>query len=71
VRDAAPPPSRDPGRPGRVATKYRRKPGGGLVAQQSALRDYQDVTAFLRGLKPVRERLVGLMAKEELRSVPD
>lgn len=51
--------------------KYSRKPGGGLVAQQYAVRDYQDTTAFLRGLKPVRERLVGLMAKEGLRSVPD
>ena len=32
--------------------KYTRKPGGGLVAQQYALRDYQDTTGFLRSLGP-------------------
>jgi hypothetical protein len=51
--------------------KYARKPGGGLVAQQYALRAYQDTTGFLRGLRPVRERLVELMAKEGLRSAPE
>ena len=51
--------------------KYARKPGGGLVAQQYALRDYQDTTGFLRRLRPVRERLVGLMAKEGLRAAPE
>jgi hypothetical protein len=51
--------------------KYGRRPGGGLVAHQYALREYQDTTGFLRGLRPVRERLVGLMAKEGLRPVPD
>jgi hypothetical protein len=51
--------------------KYSRKPGGGLVGQQYALREYQDTSVFLRGLRPVRERLVGLMAKEGLRSLPD
>jgi hypothetical protein len=51
--------------------KYARKPGGGLVAQQYALRDYQDTTGFLRSLRPVRERLVGLMAKEGLRPAPE
>ena len=51
--------------------KYARKPGGGLVAQQYALRDYQDTTGFLRSLGPVRERLVGLMAKEGLRPAPE
>lgn len=51
--------------------KYARKPGGGLVAQQYALRDYQDTTGFLKSLRPVRERLVGLMAKEGLRPAPE
>ena len=51
--------------------KYARRPGGGLIAHQYALRDYQDTTAFLRGLRPVRERLVGLMAKEGLRPAPE
>jgi hypothetical protein len=46
--------------------KYSKKPGGGLVAQQYALREYKDVTGFLKGLKPVRTRLVDLMAKEGL-----
>lgn len=46
--------------------KYARRPGGGLVAHQYALREYQDTTGFLRSLRPVRERLVGLMAKEGL-----
>jgi hypothetical protein len=51
--------------------KYARKPRGGLVAQQYALRDYQDTTGFLKSLRPVRERLVGLMAKEGLRPAPE
>lgn len=51
--------------------KYGRKPGGGLVAQQYALREYQDTTRFLRGLRPVRERLVALMAREGLRPAPE
>jgi hypothetical protein len=50
--------------------KYARRAGGGLIAQQYALRDHQDTTAFLRGLRPVRERLGGLMAKEGLRPAP-
>jgi hypothetical protein len=51
--------------------KYARKPGGGLVAQQYALREYQDTTGFLRSLRPVRDRLVGLMAREGLRPAPE
>jgi hypothetical protein len=43
--------------------KYRRRDGGGLVAHQYALRDYRDPKGFLRKFKPVRERLVRLMAK--------
>jgi len=35
------------------------------------LRDYQDTTGFLKSLRPVRERLVGLMAKEGLRPAPE
>jgi hypothetical protein len=51
--------------------KYARKPGGGLVAQQYALREYQDTTGFLRSLRPVCDRLVGLMAREGLRPAPE
>jgi hypothetical protein len=51
--------------------KYARRPGGGLLAQQYALREYQDTTGFLQRLRPVRERLVGLMAREGLRPAPD
>lgn len=51
--------------------KYARKPGGGLVAHQYALREYQDTTGFLRGLAPLRERLVGRMAREGLRVASD
>ena len=43
--------------------KYSRKPGGGLIAQQYALREYRDTTTFLKEFKPVRARLVDLMAK--------
>jgi hypothetical protein len=43
--------------------KYRRAEAGGLVAHQYALRDYRDPKGFLRGLRPVRERLVRLMAE--------
>jgi hypothetical protein len=46
--------------------KYRRADTGGLVAHQYALRDYQDPKGFLRRLKPVRERLVRLMAERGL-----
>jgi len=50
--------------------KYSRKEGGGLIAQQYALREYQDTAAFLKGLKPVRTRLVELMAKSGLETKP-
>ncbi len=42
--------------------KYRKHAEGGLIAEQYALREYQDVEGFLKGLRPVRERLVELMA---------
>jgi hypothetical protein len=47
--------------------KYGRREGGGLVAQQYALRDYKDPRGFMRGLKPVRARLVKLMTEGGLR----
>ena len=40
--------------------------GGGLVAEQYAVRDYKDVRAFLKNLGPLRQRLVALMAKDGL-----
>lgn len=43
--------------------KYSKKAGGGLVAQQYALREYQDQKGFLKDLKPVRTRLIEQMAK--------
>jgi hypothetical protein len=46
--------------------KYRRKHGGGLVAEQFAVRDYKDPEGFLKGLKPLRTRLVEAMAKDGL-----
>jgi hypothetical protein len=48
--------------------KYSRTEGGGLIAHQYALRDYEDPKGFLRGLKPVRARLVKLMAEEGLKA---
>lgn len=47
--------------------KYSRRDGGGLVAQQYALRNYEDPKGFMRGLRPVRERLVKLMAESGLK----
>ena len=41
--------------------KYSKNPEGGLVSQQYALREYKDAEGFLKGLRPVRERLVELM----------
>jgi hypothetical protein len=46
--------------------KYSKRAGGGLVAEQYALRAYEDWQTFLKGLRPVRERLVDLMAKDGL-----
>lgn len=48
--------------------RYGRREGGGVVAQQYALRVYGDAGAFLRGLKAERTRLVEVMAKEGLRA---
>ena len=50
--------------------KYSRAEGGGLIAQQYALREYQDSAAFLKSLKPLRTRLVELMAKGGLETKP-
>ncbi|MBI2826834.1 MAG: hypothetical protein HYX69_19340 [Planctomycetia bacterium] len=46
--------------------KYSKNEGGGLVAEQYALREYDDIKGFLGGLKPVRKRLIDLMATEGL-----
>ena len=48
--------------------RYGKRDAGGVIAQQYALRVYGDATAFLRGLKAERVRLVALMAKEGLRA---
>jgi hypothetical protein len=48
--------------------RYGKRDGGGVVAQQYALRAYGDATDFLRGLKAERVRLLDLMAKEGLRA---
>jgi len=50
--------------------RYGKREGGGVVAQQYALRRYGDATDFLRGLKAERVRLIDLMAKEGLRAAP-
>lgn len=50
--------------------RYGKREGGGVVAQQYALRRYGDAADFLRGLKAERVRLVDLMAKEGLRAAP-
>jgi hypothetical protein len=46
--------------------RYGPREGGGLVAHQYALRDYTDPKGFLRRLKPLRLRLVRLMADQGL-----
>jgi hypothetical protein len=52
--------------------KYTRRPGGGLVAQQYAVREYQDTTGFLRGLRPAGARPPRrVMANEGLRPAPE
>lgn len=48
--------------------RYGKRDGGGVVAQQYALRHYGDAGEFLRGLKAERTRLVELMAKEGLKA---
>jgi len=47
--------------------KYSKQAGGGLRAEQYALREYDETEEFLRGLRPVRERLVELMASGGLK----
>lgn len=46
--------------------RYQKNPAGGLIAQQYALRDYEDPEGFLKKLRPLRERLINLMAKDGL-----
>ncbi len=43
--------------------KYSKRDGGGLLAQQYAIREYHDTATFLKGLKPVRKHIIDLMAK--------
>jgi hypothetical protein len=43
--------------------KYSQGEDGGVIAEQYALREYDDTEGFLKGLRPVRERLVNLMTK--------
>ncbi len=42
--------------------KYRKRPEGGLIAEQYALRAYENSEEFLSLLRPLRERLVDVMA---------
>lgn len=46
--------------------KYRKNPAGGILAEQFAVRDYADPAAFVKNLKPLRDRLVKLMTTEGL-----
>jgi hypothetical protein len=47
--------------------RYAKHPRGGLLSQQYAVRAYgDDSVAFLKGLRPVRERLVAAMARTGL-----
>lgn len=46
--------------------KYMKTDGGGLVAHQYALRNYDEQEKFLRQLKPLRARLVKLMTEKGL-----
>lgn len=48
--------------------RYGTSDGGGVVAQQYALRVYGDAGDFLRGLKAERPRLLDVMAKEGLKA---
>lgn len=49
--------------------KYSKNPAGGIYCEQYALRAYDDIVGFLRGLRPERERLLDLMAREGLQEV--
>lgn len=47
--------------------RYEKRPGGGLISQQYAIRAYGDkAEQFLMGLREVRERIVEKMANEGL-----
>jgi hypothetical protein len=46
--------------------KLRELPGGGIEADQFAVRDYQNPEGFVKNLKTLRERLIQAMAKEGL-----
>jgi hypothetical protein len=48
--------------------RYGKRDGGGVVAQQYAIRVYGDATTFLRGLKAERVRLLNAMAKDGLQA---
>ena len=48
--------------------RYGKRDGGGVVAQQYAIRVYGDATTFLRGLKAERVRLLNAMAKDGLKA---
>ena len=48
--------------------RYGKRDGGGVVAQQYALRAYGDASPFLRHLKTERTRLLDAMAKDGLKA---
>lgn len=48
--------------------RYGKRPGGGVVAQQYALRAHGDASDFLRKLETERPRLVDAMAKHGLQA---
>jgi hypothetical protein len=43
--------------------KYGNRPGGGVRAEQYARREYENPEAFLKGLRPIRQRLVEEMTR--------
>lgn len=48
--------------------KYSKRPGGGVIAQQYAVRAYGNVDEFAKNLIALRERLTGEMASTALQS---
>lgn len=50
--------------------KYSKRPGGGLVAQQYALRAYEDIKSFVDKLPEVKQQLLDEMADKGLASLP-
>jgi hypothetical protein len=46
--------------------KYQAKPGGGLTAQQYAIRKYKDIPGFLAKLRPEKDRLLKAMTSDGL-----